>query len=435
MLEFILDPVLRGPTLACMFLGALAGLVGSLNFVVRRSLVGETLSHAAYPGVAFAFFLAYSEVDHLLLASLGAFCSSALGYWLLGKLSAQRFSQDAALTWVLSSSLGLGVLFVSRLQFAQPAAYLQVQNYLYGQAATMTDFHIWLYGLCFIFSLLLIMAFFKEIKSHLFDPSYAKLQQLSSFWVKQLIFVLTVFTVVVGIRGGGVVLMAALMIAPPIGARQLTSRLSQLLGVASLMGALGGILGNVLSVYVERALSKQAWSVVVPTGPSIALILCTMAFLLLLFSPRQGLLIRYLRIFRFKSRRLEENILKAIWRDKNKVLSTERLAHFLHLSRWKLWLAIWRLERGCWVKRKRGSYGLTSLGDRRAQHIVRLHRLWELYLVQVLGMGKSAVHANAEEMEHILTHEMEEELTQLLKDPTYDPHKQPIPKEQLGVDL
>ena len=64
--------------------------------------------------------------------------------------------------------------------------------------------------------------------------------------------------------------------------------------------------------------------------------------------------------------------------------------------------------------------------------IVRLHRLWELYLVNYLGMGAQKVHANAEEMEHILTPAMEQELTQLLKDPKVDPHQQPIPLLEEG---
>ena len=75
-------------------------------------------------------------------------------------------------------------------------------------------------------------------------------------------------------------------------------------------------------------------------------------------------------------------------------------------------------------------YNLTGRGKRRARHIVRLHRLWETYLFHYQDVSADKVHKNAEEIEHILTPEMEKELTDLLHDPQLDPHKQPIPKEE-----
>lgn len=64
----------------------------------------------------------------------------------------------------------------------------------------------------------------------------------------------------------------------------------------------------------------------------------------------------------------------------------------------------------------------------KAASIVRLHRLWELYLTETLGLHVENVHRTAEEMEHILTPEMEEKLTRLLDNPKSDPHDQPIPE-------
>ena len=74
-----------------------------------------------------------------------------------------------------------------------------------------------------------------------------------------------------------------------------------------------------------------------------------------------------------------------------------------------------------------GSYRLTNEGQIWAAKIVRLHRLWEVYLSDYLGVGAEKVHRNAEEMEHIITPQLERELTLLLQDPKRDPHHQPIP--------
>lgn len=70
---------------------------------------------------------------------------------------------------------------------------------------------------------------------------------------------------------------------------------------------------------------------------------------------------------------------------------------------------------------------LTSDGEKRAAHIVRLHRLWEVYLFRYLGASAEKVHRSAEEMEHIITPELEEDITALLGDVDRDPHHQPIP--------
>ena len=76
-------------------------------------------------------------------------------------------------------------------------------------------------------------------------------------------------------------------------------------------------------------------------------------------------------------------------------------------------------------------YRLTPAGEKWAARIVRLHRLWEVYLVNYVGLGAERVHRSAEEMEHIITPELEQELSKLLQNPKVDPHHQPIPPERL----
>ncbi len=87
-----------------------------------------------------------------------------------------------------------------------------------------------------------------------------------------------------------------------------------------------------------------------------------------------------------------------------------------------------------WIRRRvKGSWELSSEGSVRAKRIVRLHRLWEVYLVDYLGQNKERVHAMAEHIEHILTPDLERELTLLLKNPLLDPHQQPIPEDDESI--
>ena len=115
---------------------------------------------------------------------------------------------------------------------------------------------------------------------------------------------------------------------------------------------------------------------------------------------------------------MEENVLKAVWK-KGTVSERPTIA---------LRLALWQLKRGGWMDR---DLQLTDDGRKKAALIIRLHRLWELYLTEELGFHAEKVHHTAEEMEHILTPDMEEKLTRLLENPKLDPHLQPIPEKEL----
>jgi DtxR family Mn-dependent transcriptional regulator len=70
---------------------------------------------------------------------------------------------------------------------------------------------------------------------------------------------------------------------------------------------------------------------------------------------------------------------------------------------------------------------LTSAGEKLALHVLRRHRLIELFLVQVLRFDWSEVHDEAEELEHAVSDRLIERIDELLGRPVYDPHGDPIP--------
>lgn len=70
---------------------------------------------------------------------------------------------------------------------------------------------------------------------------------------------------------------------------------------------------------------------------------------------------------------------------------------------------------------------LTEAGRRLALHVLRRHRLIELFLVQVLGMSWSEVHGEAEELEHAVSDRLIDRMDEMLGYPAVDPHGDPIP--------
>jgi DtxR family transcriptional regulator, Mn-dependent transcriptional regulator len=70
---------------------------------------------------------------------------------------------------------------------------------------------------------------------------------------------------------------------------------------------------------------------------------------------------------------------------------------------------------------------LTPSGRQLAAHVLRRHRLIELFLVQVMGMDWSEVHSEAEELEHAVSDRLVERMDEMLGFPSVDPHGDPIP--------
>lgn len=70
---------------------------------------------------------------------------------------------------------------------------------------------------------------------------------------------------------------------------------------------------------------------------------------------------------------------------------------------------------------------LTSEGKSVAINIIRKHRLWEVFLVEKLNFSWDEVHEVAEQMEHIKSQKLIDELDSFLGFPSHDPHGDPIP--------
>jgi DtxR family Mn-dependent transcriptional regulator len=70
---------------------------------------------------------------------------------------------------------------------------------------------------------------------------------------------------------------------------------------------------------------------------------------------------------------------------------------------------------------------LTENGVQCANQIIRKHRLWEVFLVEKLDFSWDEVHEIAEQLEHIQSPKLTNELDKFLNYPKHDPHGDPIP--------
>lgn len=129
----------------------------------------------------------------------------------------------------------------------------------------------------------------------------------------------------------------------------------------------------------------------------------------------------------------EENYLKAIYKiaeREDKPASTNAIASSMNTSAASVTDMIKRLSEKDLVnyERYRG-VTMTKEGQQIATHLIRKHRIWEVFLVDKLDFSWDEVHDIAEQLEHIQSIELINRLDEYLDFPRFDPHGDPIPDE------
>lgn len=130
----------------------------------------------------------------------------------------------------------------------------------------------------------------------------------------------------------------------------------------------------------------------------------------------------------------EENYLKALIKlslPPDKTVSTNAIAAHLNTSAASVTDMLKKLgDKKLITYQKYQGASLTDEGNKLATMLVRKHRLWEVFLVQSLGMSWDEVHEIAEELEHIQSDRLIDSLDSFLGYPKFDPHGDPIPNAQ-----
>ncbi|TXE08542.1 metal-dependent transcriptional regulator [Gelidibacter salicanalis] len=127
----------------------------------------------------------------------------------------------------------------------------------------------------------------------------------------------------------------------------------------------------------------------------------------------------------------EENYIKAIFhlgKQGSATVSTNALAEAMHTKASSATDMIKKLaEKNYANYKKYQGVSLTAEGKLVALNIIRKHRLWEVFLVDKLNFTWDQVHDVAEQLEHIKSQKLIDELDAFLDFPTHDPHGDPIP--------
>jgi manganese/zinc/iron transport system permease protein len=405
-----------------MLLAVSSAIVGCFTFLKKKALVGDVVSHAVLPGICLSFIISGTKDPFLLI--IGAFITGWLSIVVMDYIiQHSKIKEDTATGLSLSVFFGIGILLLTYIQHSGNAAQSGLDSFLFGKAAALVGKDLLAFSLVAILILVVVFFFYKEFKLISFDPAFAQSLGIPVKRIELILSSITVMAVVTGIQAVGVVLMAAMLITPAAAARFWTDKLSIMILSAACIGALSGLAGAFIS-YAAPAM---------PTGPWIVMVVSLIALFSFFFAPKKGILIRILKQRKIKRRLLEENLLKSFYKigefhdDFELASSQVEITEMRRFTPTQLRKGLVRLRRQGFINKIDKRWSLTNEGYQKGQRVVRLHRLWELYLTKYLRIAPDHVHEDAENIEHIITPELEKKLEALLEYPEYDPHQTEIP--------
>ncbi len=297
------DYTLSIVALGSAIIGFVSGSLGSFAVLRRQSLLGDSISHAALPGIVLAFML--TGLKGPLILMTGAAVAGIIGtFFILTIVSNTRIKNDGAQGIVLSVFFGIGLLLLTFVQKQQTSSQAGLDKFLFGQAASLLSQDIVVMSFFGGVVLLLMVLFWKEIKLMTFDSGFGGSLGFSEKKISLLINLLLVISIVIGLQTVGVILMSAMIVAPATAARQWTNNLGKMVGLSGFFGAISGITGSVLSSKIAD----------LPTGPAIVLCLTAIALISIFAAPGRGLIFQKYRAiqnkYNFQSQRILLDIYK-----------------------------------------------------------------------------------------------------------------------------
>lgn len=283
LMSLLTDYTFQVVALGTGFLGLLSGVIGTYATLRGESLLGDALSHAALPGIAIGFLLIGRKewVVLMLGAAVSGLAATALIQWMSRK---RVVKFDSALSLILSSFFGLGLVLLTHIQGSANANQAGLDTFIYGQASAMLIQDVQTIAGIGAVLLLVVGLFWKEFKAYTFDPVFTQTLGFSGTLLEFLLSTMMVVVIILGLESVGVILMSALVVGPSVAARQWSDRLSGVMGLSGLFGFLSGVIGTTLS-----SIGHQ-----IPTGPTIVVVLSIFVMASLLFAPKRGLLMKRL---------------------------------------------------------------------------------------------------------------------------------------------
>ncbi|AHF99314.1 zinc ABC transporter permease [Halostagnicola larsenii XH-48] len=228
-----------------VFIGIVAPLVGTYLVHREMALIGETLAHTAFAGVAFGLlFSATTGWDgSLLTVALVVGVLGALGVqWLTARTNTYG---DVPIAIMLTGSFAVGTLLIS---YGRGLSGVNIEEYLFGSASYVTTGGSQLMAVLSLLIVSVVALTYKQLLFITFDEQAARVARLNVTWYNTLLIVMTAVVVVGAMQILGVILVAAMLVIPVAAASQVAHSFKETLILSVLFGQLSVLGGYAIAI-------------------------------------------------------------------------------------------------------------------------------------------------------------------------------------------
>ncbi|MDU4952149.1 metal ABC transporter permease [Clostridium cadaveris] len=249
--EMLAYPFMVRALIVGILVALCASLLGVSMVLKRYSMIGDGLSHVGFGAlaVATAFNMAPLVIS-LPVVVLAAFL-------LLRIKESSKIKGDAAIALISTGSLAIGVMVISM----STGMNTDVCNYLFGSILGVKQNEVVLTIVLSAFVLILFVLFYNRIFAVTFDETFAKATGTNADLYNMLIALLTAFTIVLGMRTMGALLISSLIIFPALTSMRIFKQFRAVIISSAILSVFCFITGLILS-YVYAT----------PTGASVAIL-------------------------------------------------------------------------------------------------------------------------------------------------------------------
>ena len=256
---------------AVILVGIVCAVVGSYIVLRGMAFFGDALAHSILPGVAIGYLVGNGARGPVFWGALIAALVSSVGIGTISKNG--RIKSDTAIGIIFAGMFALGVALISSVQ----SYTADLNHFLFGDVLGVSIADLVRIGVLGVLVIGTIFAFYKEFMVISFDPILARTLRLPVRWLEYLLLILIALTIVVSLQTVGVALMVAMLITPAASASLLSKRLSTIMGIATGIASISGVIGLYASYYLSIA-----------SGASIVLANTMIFFAVWLFTSRRN---------------------------------------------------------------------------------------------------------------------------------------------------
>lgn len=228
--------------IAGIIIAIICPLIGNFLVLKRYSMIGDTLSHSSFAGVAIGLAVGVNPVF------------SAVGFAVVCSLFLEKLREqykelaEMAMAIILTLSVGIAITIIS-----VSSLNANITSFLFGSVLTVSKEDILIIGGLGIVLIACVYLLYNKLLFITFDEDGARLSGINVKLVNYIFAVLTAVAIGISLRITGILVISSMIVLPVATAMQVSKSFKITMSISVLVALFDVISGLILSYYIDSA--------------------------------------------------------------------------------------------------------------------------------------------------------------------------------------